>query len=287
MFLNWEQRGGVEAYHVSYRSASDHTSTTDELPESQSTYAAPTLSCDEVYTFHVQAKGDQHNFSPYYGPASVVTILPSDSEPATSVVDMDPCPEDVPDCLEIAKWPPFQAIYQEFHSQSMEHNPRSPEYGGETYYGSHMQIKHIDWRADYDWRITTIANLEWEPDIGGPGSARGIAFGDEGSYVEQKGLLFTRYGSFSPADRTDRLTVSGESVFNLISYYLDDGVLGIPEDYAGVCYRNVCEPENAALRFGDSVVTNDGWRIPLAGTASPSRPYQAKVLTMWIDAERE
>ena len=201
---------------------------------------------------------------------------------------MDSCSEDAPDCLEIAKWPPFQAIYQEFHSQSKEHEPRNPVYGGETYYGSHMQVKHIDWRGDYDWRITTIANLEWEPDVDGPGSSRGIAFGDAGSYVEQKGLLLTRYDDhYSTVERTDSLSVRGESVFNLIAFYLDDGVPGIPEHYAGVCYRNVCEPENAALRFGDSVVTNDGWRIPLAGTASPMRPYLARVLTMWINAERE
>ena len=59
-----------------------------------------------------------------------------------------------------------------------------------------------------------------------------------------------------------------------------DRLEGIPEDYDGVCYRNVCESRDAALRFGDDLVTNDEYQIPLVLGES------LRVHQLWIDADR-
>ncbi len=159
-----------------------------------------------------------------------------------------------------------------------------------------------------------IADLNWaQPELFCNGL--GNALDGVGSYEEQKGLIHTTYDAIDVRAYVERrevlaLNLGGELTSN--HYYVEgvygrdnplaeaalillgidpsEGVerpKGVPEDYDGVCYRNVCETEDTALRFGDDLVTNDQFHIPLVLNGVSRIGDSIRVHKLWIDADRE
>ena len=270
------------------------------------------LDCEQTYLFEIRALGGGvyidtiYPAQKDYGPPSRVIISPCDTEPARSDIHTGLCPDGGEDCLNWSPhWPPFQAVYSYFHPVS-----KTLDCADGTYHESRLQIKHIDFRTDFNHRTTVIADLGWAyPELFC--NSGGVALDGVGSYEEQKGLIHTTYDATRVRARVEHGEVLsgylGDFTSNL--YYLEalygrdnPGVLvlmgidpaegvqrseGIPENYDGVCYRNVCQSEDAALRFGDDLVTNDQLRIPLVLNDVSRVGDSIKVHQLWIDADRE
>ena len=279
---------------------------------SQTSQQVSDLGCELTYLFEVRAIGagrpydnssdpDQKD----YGSPSRVIISPCDTAPAMSGAYAGLCPEEGTDCLHRSHWPPFQAVYSTLHYRSFTHDCADGQY-----YESRLQVKHMDYRATSDYRTTVIADFEWSyPEMFCSGSGIGSLEG-VGSYEEQKGLIRTTYNALEDSGRVERnntlSNLLGDFTANL--YYLEriygkdnptvlilmgiqssEGVQrpeGIPEDYDGVCYRNSCESENAAIRFGDDLVTNDQYNIPLVLGTLSRVGESLRVHQLLIDADR-
>ena len=278
---------------------------------SQTSQQVSDLECELTYLFEVRAIGagrpydnssdpDQKD----YGSPSRVIISPCDTAPAMSGAYAGLCPEEGTDCLHQSHWPPFQAVYSTLHYRSFTHDCADGQY-----YESRLQVKHMNYRAASDYRTTVIADFEWSyPEMFCNGS--GISLEGIGSYEEQKGLIRTTYNALEDSGRVERnntlSNLLGDFTANL--YYLEriygkdnptvlilmriqssEGVQrpeGIPEDYDGVCYRNSCESENAAIRFGDDLVTNDQYNIPLVLGTLSRVGESLRVHQLLIDADR-
>ena len=291
---------------------SDVFASTGDLFTSETSQEISDLDCEQTYLFEVRALGGGVYIDTIYparkdyGPPSRVIISPCDTGPAMSDVHTGLCPDGGDDCLSWSRhWPPFQAVYSYFHPVSQTLNCADG-----TYYESRLQLKHIDYRGAFNHRTTVVADLNWAHDelrcSGG-----GVALDGVGSYEEQMGLIHTSYDAIDVRAHVERGEVLGVGLGDLTwnLYYLEgfygrdnpaalammgidpsEGIErpeGVPEDYDGVCYRNVCETEDAALRFGDDLVTNDRFQIPLVLHGVSRVGDSLKVHKLWIDADRE
>ena len=290
-----------------------------DLFTAQTSHRISDLECEQTYLFEVRALGDGglYGWSEYpiredYGEPSRVIVSPCDAEPALSAPYTGLCPEEGMDCLLSPErvslssgWPPFQAVYSTVRHKSWTHDCRDGQY-----YDSRSQIKHMDYRGDYNHRTTVLADYEWAyPGIECSGSGS-VQLEGIGSYEELKGLIHTTYNASEDSGRIERtrsLSLFPSDLTEHLGYYErifgtdhpatlmlmgirpEDGAerpRGILEDYDGVCYRNVCESENAAIRYGDELVTNDAYNIPLLLGASSGRAPSLRVHQLWIDADR-
>ncbi len=285
---------------------------TGDMFTSETSQEIADLDCEQTYLFEVRALGGGVYIDTVYparndyGPPSRVIISPCDTGPARSGTHTGLCPDGGEDCLSWSPhWPPFQAVYSYFLPVS-----NTLDCADGTYYESRLQIKYIDYRGTFNHRTTVIADLNWaHPDLFCSGG--GVALDGVGSYEEQKGLIHTSYDAIDVRARVERQEVLSGWLGDLTSnlYYLEgtygrdipsilimmgidpaEGVQrpeGAPEDFEGICYRNVCASGDAALRFGDDLVTNDRFRIPLALKDVSRVGDSIKVHQLWIDADRE
>ena len=290
-----------------------------DLFTSQTFQQVSDLECEQMYLFEVRAIGagppvdmsidpDQKD----YGSPSRVIVSPCATEPATSVPHAGLCPEEGSDCLFPSQkvalssgWPPFQAVYSTLH-----HRTRTHDCPDGQYYESRLQVKHMDFRTDYNHRTTVIADSEWAyPEIFCSGSGFGLWEG-VGSYEEKKGLIRTTYNALEysgSVERTKTLSLFSNDLTEHLGYYErifgrdNPAVLilagirpdqeferprGFAEDYDGVCYRNVCESKDAAIRYGEDLVTNDAYEIPLVLATLDGAGESLRVHRLWIDADR-
>ena len=289
-----------------------------ELLTSQTSHQVSDLECEQTYLFEVRAVGagrpvdmSTEPAQTDYGSPSRVIVSPCGTGLAISDSYAGLCPEEGTDCLLPSQkvalssgWPPFQAIYSALYRESWRHYCVDAHY-----YDSRWQVKHMDYRSTYDYRITVIGDFEWKyPEVRCSGSGR--LYEGVGSYEEQTGLIRTSYNALDYSGRVERSSTLGlpstdftdnlrylERVFGkdhpaaliAMGIYPEEGVErfeGTPEDYDGVCYRNVCESENAAMRFGDDLVTNDEFQIPLVLGTLDRVDSSLRVHRIWIDADR-
>ena len=283
-----------------------------DLLTTQTSQQVSDLDCEQTYLFEVRAIGAGLLEGPSrgpnqrdYGSPSRVIISPCDAGPAMSYAHAGLCPGEGTDCLERSHWPPFQAVYSSLRRETRTHDCPDGQY-----YESRFQVKHLDYRATFDRRTTVIADFEWAyPDIHCSGSGVGLLEGI-GGYEEQRGLIQTTYNASRDWGDVERSTALSNRLgdFTTNRYYLEliygqnhpaalvfSGIQqgedpqrprGFAEDYEGVCYRNVCESENAAVRYGDDLVTNDAYEIPLVLATLDGAGESLRVHRLWIDADR-
>ncbi|MDE2838012.1 MAG: fibronectin type III domain-containing protein [Chloroflexota bacterium] len=308
--------------HEELANSEDHAlfdsafASTGDLFTTEASQEISGLDCEQTYLFEVRALGGGVYIDTVYparkdyGPPSRVVVSPCDTRPAMSETHTGLFPDGGDDCLtRLGHWPPFQAVYSYFHPESWTHDCADGEY-----YESRLQLKHIDYRGPVDHRTTVIADLDWaHDDVRCSGG--GVALDGVGSYEEQKGLVHTTYDAIDVRAHVERgkvlsVNFGGDLTSNL--YYVEgiygrDNALaeaallllgidpsvgierpeGVTEDHDGVCYRNVCASEDAAIRFGDDLVTNDRFQIPLALQSVSRTGDSIRVHMLWIDAERE
>ena len=292
VFLEWEPMEDAAGYRVRYYlrevspdgASSESWVTSQDVPASQDSLRVSGLVCEHTYAFYVSATGDGIPYLDAHGPSSRVEMSPCSSEPAVATHTGAACPEGR-SCLDKAQWPPFTAIYQRTKSSRSQNSGR--DLPNEWHVETRLQLYYIEWRADFDWKITVIADFIWS-DLPYHQTEPSARFSEIGSYEERKGLMRTTYDArfeSGEVSRDEQLTYGGGyGGWLTITRLLIDARLqgdGVPEDREGVCYRNVCEKENAALRFGRLLVTNDRYRIPLESGDS------FRVLEIRIAADRE
>ena len=291
VFLEWQPVDDVAGYRVRYllppppgQVIRAEDTVRESLPASQTSLLVSGLECQQNYSFYVSARGDGVPYLDDEGPYSRVDISPCSIEPAVATHAGGVCLEGR-SCLSEAQWPPFTAIYQ--RTTSSRGNNSGRDLPNEWHVETRSQIYYIEWRADFDWKITVIADFIWS-DLPYYQAEPSAMFSEIGSYEEQKGLIGTTYRPWSESGevRRDEEPTYGGRYGDWLTTprLLIDGWLtgdGIPENREGVCYRNVCEKENAVLRFDRLLVTNDRYRIPLEFGDS------FRVLEIRIEAYRE